>query len=377
MKVLIAGDYAPIYRIARQFEVDDFSSLLEVKNIVSCTDYSIVNLECPVVEHDVNPILKEGPSLKCSPKGIKALKWAGFNCVTLANNHFYDFGEIGVYDTINVLQREGIDKVGGGINLRDASGVLYKNIEGHRIAILNCCEHEFSIASENSAGSNPLDLVLLYKSIIEARNNAEYVIMIIHGGHEGYQLPSPRMQYTYRFLVDMGADAIINHHQHCFSGYEIYHGKPIFYGLGNFCFEKFRKGLPDKWLYGYMVILTFNDGQICHQIIPYKQCGEDARIELVAYNEIAKTISELNTVINQPEQLQKSFYEMCEQKGREYMINLLSPTSNRYINGLIRRSIIPFHVSHIKIMKALNRIRCESHRDILLQYFQTIMQKNG
>lgn len=43
------------------------------------------------------------------------------------------------------------------------------------------------------------------------------------------------MQEIYRFFVDIGADAVINHHQHCYSGYEVYKEKPIFYGLGNFC----------------------------------------------------------------------------------------------------------------------------------------------
>ena len=42
------------------------------------------------------------------------------------------------------------------------------------------------------------------------------------------------MKETYRFFVDCGADAVINHHQHCYSGYEYYKDKFICYGLGNF-----------------------------------------------------------------------------------------------------------------------------------------------
>lgn len=52
----------------------------------------------------------------------------------------------------------------------------------------------------------------------------------MHGGHEHYQLPSLRMQETYRFFIDAGADVVVNHHQHCFSGYEIYNNKYIFMG---------------------------------------------------------------------------------------------------------------------------------------------------
>jgi poly-gamma-glutamate synthesis protein (capsule biosynthesis protein) len=45
------------------------------------------------------------------------------------------------------------------------------------------------------------------------------------------------MVETYRFFIEAGADAVVNHHQHCICGYEVYKGKPIFYGLGNFCFD--------------------------------------------------------------------------------------------------------------------------------------------
>ena len=54
------------------------------------------------------------------------------------------------------------------------------------------------------------------------------MFLILHGGIEHYQLPSPRMKKWYRHIIDLGASAIVNHHQHCFSGYELYNGKPIF-----------------------------------------------------------------------------------------------------------------------------------------------------
>ncbi|MBQ9230187.1 MAG: CapA family protein [Prevotella sp.] len=58
-------------------------------------DYSIVNFECPVADNRCQPIAKYGPNLRCSKRGVEAVKWAGFDCVTLANNHFLDYGEGG------------------------------------------------------------------------------------------------------------------------------------------------------------------------------------------------------------------------------------------------------------------------------------------
>ena len=203
MKVLVAGDICPQRRVKELFEQGDYESVLgAVKPIITQADYAIVNFECPVCYGDEKPIIKCGPNLRCSEQGIEAVKWAGFKCVTLANNHFLDFGEKGVSNTISACKANGIDTVGGGINLSEASGILYKAIGNDTLAIINCCEHEFSIATNTSAGSNPLNPIEQYYAIKEARKMADFVLVIVHGGHEMYQLPSPRMQETYRFFID-------------------------------------------------------------------------------------------------------------------------------------------------------------------------------
>lgn len=118
-------------------------------------------------------------------------------------------------------------------------------------------------------------MVKQYYDIKEVRSKADYVIVIIYGGVELFWLPTRRMIETYRFFIDAGADAILNHHQHCCSDYEVYNGKPIFYGLGNFCFD-----VPNsdyRWTSGYMVEIEFKkSGIIDFAIIPYRQCTEDA-----------------------------------------------------------------------------------------------------
>lgn len=64
-------------------------------------DYTVVNFECSVVKEKTAPITKCGPNLKYSTNAVEALKYAGFNLATLANNHFFDYGEKGVTDTLN------------------------------------------------------------------------------------------------------------------------------------------------------------------------------------------------------------------------------------------------------------------------------------
>ena len=290
MKLLISGDFCPRYRVTEKFEKGDYESILgDVKNIISEADYSIVNFECPVTKGDEKPIEKCGPNLQCSEKGIEAVKWAGFDCVTLANNHFLDYGKEGVKHTLEACKKYGIDTVGGGLSLHEASKTLYKDIDGKTLAIVNCCEHEFSIATDETAGSNPLNPIQQYYAIKEARAKADHVLVIVHGGNEHYQLPSPRMQETYRFFVDAGADAVVNHHQHCYSGYEIYKGKPIFYGLGNFCFD-LKEKQDSIWNEGYMVLLDITEKETKTECIPYLQCNDEAKVSLLKdkRNEIFK-----------------------------------------------------------------------------------------
>ena len=83
----------------------------------------------------------------------------------MANNHLNDFGSIGIKDTIVALKERGIDFVGAGENSVEAAKVLLKEIDGETIGIINCCENEFSIATNDTAGSNPLNPVAQYNQI--------------------------------------------------------------------------------------------------------------------------------------------------------------------------------------------------------------------
>lgn len=374
MKVLIAGDFCPQHRTALLFDNGDFSSVLEeARSYIQEVDYAIVNFECPVCQEEATSIFKYGPNLRCRENGIEAIKWCGFNCVTLANNHFLDYGKDGVDKTLEACNKYGIDIVGGGRNLQEASRILYKEIEEKTLALINCCEHEFSIASEATAGCNPLNPIQQYYSIQEAKKNADIVIVIVHGGHEQYNLPSPRMKELYRFFVDSGADAVVNHHQHCYSGYELYKGKPIFYGLGNFCFD-IGKTTLFGWPYGYMVSLNFNEKDVTFELLPYKQCKEEATIRFLPKDSFDKKLAELNAIISNDSLLK----EKVEQYYKESMQNVaytIEPIQNRYIAALQHRKILPSSWSKQWLIKLQNYVLCEAHHDKLEYFFKHFFDK--
>ncbi len=368
MKILVAGDFCPQYRVVTLLEGRRYCAVLgDVRDIVNKADYALVNFECTITKGAEQPIEKCGPNLHCSVCGVETLKWSGFNAVTLANNHFYDYGNEGVRNTLAACEMYGIDTVGGGSNIMEASKTLYKKINGETLAIINCCEHEFSIATETRGGSNPLNPIQQYYAIQEAKQHADYVLVIVHGGHEYYQLPSPRMQETYRFFVDAGADAVVNHHQHCYSGYEVYKEKPIFYGLGNFCFDS-PTHRNDNWNKGYMVMIEMGQS-VKYELIPYQQCGENGAVRMLDAHSYDNKIKELNAIIDNFSELKKNANRFYESRVQVYS-NVLEPLQNRYYLGMKRRGWLHSFITSQRKIRAHNYICCESHRDLLTYFFE-------
>lgn len=370
MKIIIAGDFAPRERLAKQIKEQRFEEIFpnNLVKIIKSVDYSLVNFESPIADDACVAITKCGPNLKCDENTVDAIKYAGFTAVTMANNHILDFGEKGLNKSIECCKKNNIDVVGVGKNLEEAKKILYVEKGSKKLAIINCCEHEFSIATDNTSGANPLNPIQQYYSIKEAKKNADYVLIIVHGGHELFQLPSPRIQETYRFFIDAGADVIVNHHQHCYSGYEIYNTKPIFYGLGNFGFD--IKGSPSKiWTEGYMVEISLEDN-IEFKTYPYRQYGESTTIELLNEDTFNKKIEELNNIIADPQLLK----QICEKYYSETdMSYFLQPIRNRYILAAQNRGLLPSFITKKWALLLLNIVRCESHRDRLIHYLNNKM----
>lgn len=366
MKILISGDFCPVFRCSDMLEQCQYDKLLShVRQIIKQTDYSIVNLECPITTGSSKPIPKCGPNLRTSEKTIELLKYAGFKAVTLANNHFLDYGETGVKDTLVALDNNGINHVGGGINLSDASKTMTIVGDCGKIAIINCCEHEFSIATEKTPGSNPLNPIQQWYAIREAKKQADFVIVIVHGGHEHYQLPSPRMQETYRFFIDSGADAVINHHQHCYSGYEYYNERPIVYGLGNFLFD-WNGRRNAAWNEGYMAILTLTGSNVNLETIPYNQCGENpCVVPLEDRTNFDDSLAKLNAIIADPKLLKSKHIDWMEKSKRTYRSSLI-PYSNKYMKALNTRGLLPSFITKERVERFINYIDCESHRENML-----------
>lgn len=373
IKILVAGDFVPSCRIKEQIESGNYSCGEEIKEVVKQTDYAIVNLEAPVASDNAKPLVKTGPNLSCTTAAVTFIKDLCFNCVTLANNHFYDYSQEGVENTLKACKKSGIDVVGGGIDIDESNAILYKKIGNVTIAIINACEHEWSIASKSHGGSNALDIIQQYYAIKEAKLNSDYVIVIIHGGIEHYNLPTIRMKDTYRFFVDAGCDVVINHHQHCYSGYEIYKGKPIFYGLGNFCFDKGEQK-SNNWNEGYLVLLLLGNNTINFELKPYIQCAENPRIKLLDSDSgFRYKIEELNNIISNEILLEKEFHNKAMQR-KNAIDGFMMPYKTKFMRSLCMLGLLPSFIKKERLKKLLAHTQCESHRELMIEYLKSAIK---
>jgi len=369
MKILIAGDYCPTGRTDEFLKNENYSSLFNgYQKITESVDYAVVNLECPLTTA-TQKINKTGPCLKSENKNaLKALKHAGFDLLTLANNHIQDYGEQGVLDTIKQVKNENFDIVGAGSDTVSAAIPFIKNINGANIGFINIAENEFCAAESSFAGANTFNLIENSRAIIELKKKVDKIILIYHGGREHYQLPTPDQKKRLRYFIDLGVDAIVAHHTHCFSGYEYYNNKPIVYSLGNFVFDYKKKYQKGQWTEGISVILSLEDEFKIDQIIPHFQGRiEDSTLRLMEGKDkerVLNKIAELNKIIADDLKFSESWNEYLKTQENFYLASLY--VKNLYLRALFMKGFLPISLlksKHSKLM--LNLVRCESHHEIM------------
>ncbi|SEC17856.1 MULTISPECIES: CapA family protein [Maribacter] len=374
-KILITGDTflgsPKVEKLAEELKTIELFG--DFAPIIKKADLAITNLESPVTDKSTERISKTGPHIKSSVKSLDVLKNVGFNMVTLANNHILDFGFQGLKSTINACNKLGLDYTGAGTSFQDArKPYIVKNFNNSSVCIINIAENEFSTTQVFGYGAHPFDLINNSYEIIDAKKKYDIVIVIVHGGREHYPLPSPKFQKALRFFVENGADAVIAHHSHCYSGYEIYKDSPIFYSLGNFHFNNIvDKSRFPLWNSGIAVELEVTTSKkLLFRILPYHQCkGDKLSIELLKnqdLNSFYKDIEQKRVIIENKELLFSEWTKYIDFEKRHYITSLF--VRNKWLKKLVNRKLIPLHYFYNKTYRInlINLIRCEAHEEILM-----------
>lgn len=270
MKLIFTADLVPT-KLSEKAFIDGNAELLfgDTLEIFKTADRVIVNLECALTGSN-GAIKKIGPNLKANTAAIAAYKKAHVTDCALANNHVFDFGVQGLKDTIETLEKAGIGYMGIGENDEDSRRPYYIEKDEKKVAIINVCEHEYTYALPDRMGVNPYDPYLTMRDIRAAKEVADYVIVVYHGGKEHCQYPSPRLRLLCQEMVENGASVVLTQHSHCIGCYEKYKDGHLLYGQGNFHFA--HENASEEWSTGLITEVVIDDG-VNVKFYPYQMHG--------------------------------------------------------------------------------------------------------
>ena len=207
----------------------------------SRADLAVANLESPLVARG-RPIPGKA-ALRASPDWAKVLRDAGIRLVSLANNHVMDFGPSGLIQTMDGLDRSGVQFVGAGLDGEGARAAVFLTVRGTRLAFLartGVIVNAPTCAGDRSPGTAWLDPAETAAAITRCREHADVVVLLLHWGLEEYRYPSPRQRELARRFVEAGANLILGHHPHVTQGVERMGTSVVAYSLGNFTFGEFE-----------------------------------------------------------------------------------------------------------------------------------------
>ena len=204
-------------------------------------DLTVVNIECPVT--DEGEQLDKEFSFHGTPAALPAMRDAGVEVGSLANNHAYDRGPQGVVDSRRNLERAGISPVGAGKDQEEALRPAMFDEGGWTIAVLGFDEvldPLDAVAGPHKPGTAAgHDFSLMVRAVRAAERAADLVVVMIHWGVELDTQPRDYQVSEGHRLIDAGADVIFGSHSHRLQPMSIYRGRPIFWSLGNFVWPNF------------------------------------------------------------------------------------------------------------------------------------------
>lgn len=212
-------------------------------------------------------------TFRADPARVSELKSLGCDVVNLANNHVYDYGEIGFLDTLDTLNEAGMPYIGAGHNLDEASKIIYYIAAGRRIALVSATQIERTYSfTKEATETEPGVLKTLHPDkycevIKQAKKNADVVVAIVHWGTEGNSSYGMDQVNLANDFVEAGADVVVGGHTHCLQGIEFVEDVPVYYSLGNYWFAT-TGTMPADYDTGLARLLIETDGSVTAQFVP-------------------------------------------------------------------------------------------------------------
>ena len=215
---------------------------VELTELLRSADILLVNSEFALTNRGT-PIPNKLYNFRGDPQNVRYFLEMGTDIVTLANNHVYDFGEIGFSDTMETFRNADIPTIGAGANEQEASRPFYFILNGRKYGFSAATRAEKNIrtpeATATSSGVLRMYDMTKYLNVIrETEAECDVNICYVHWGTEKSNLTEDGLYENAVSMIDAGADVVIGAHAHVLQGIDYYRHVPILYNLGNFLFDE-------------------------------------------------------------------------------------------------------------------------------------------
>jgi poly-gamma-glutamate synthesis protein (capsule biosynthesis protein) len=218
------------------------TALGPIANVLRQADLTMVNLETAITTAGT-PAPGKQFTFRAPASAFTALKSAGVDVVSMANNHGMDYMESGLADSLAAIKRSKFPVVGIGKDAAEAYKPYRKTVNGNRVAIIGATQvldSEFIQAWTATADKGGLasakDEAALLRAVRQARKNSDTVIVHLHWGTEMQKCPNEAQLSLAPKLVKAGADVIVGGHAHILLGSGYLGNAYVNYGMGNFVF---------------------------------------------------------------------------------------------------------------------------------------------
>lgn len=257
-----------------------------VPDIIENADIAFANLESPVsFQGKPYPGKPLNVTFRANPGSLYGLKAAGFDVVSLANNHTNDYGPLALRETLASLEQLEIASCGAGASRKAAHTPAILSRGGFRFAFLAYADPIWSVVEAEDGSPDQAGVAVIREEDIiadirEAGKQADAVLVSLHWGEEYKTSPKGSDRDLARRLIDAGALAVLGHHPHVLQGAEWYNRGVILYSMGNFVFD-----MRDEATYDSAVAVITMKG-FPRGTIPYKKDRAPLEIEHVTYQPI-------------------------------------------------------------------------------------------
>ncbi len=199
-------------------------------------------------------------SFRADPKAIEGLSYAGFDVISVANNHVFDYGREAMEDSFKRIREAGILYVGGGFTEQESRQGVVKRVGDTEICFLayNNQGSPYWASREGISGINWMDKSLK-EDIERAEERSDLVVVSFHFGNEYERLPNKTQEEFSRLAIDSGADLVLGHHPHVAQPVERYKEGWIAYSLGNFVFDQY---FSEETMEGLLLEVIIKDKKI-------------------------------------------------------------------------------------------------------------------